>query len=177
MTDDENTPLVNRHTTPEERVRMVARQLSEPRTADWIATEADWSHEPTTSVLDRLAEDGILLRDESGSQTRYYPDHRHQLLQEAIRLRDGEATVSELTDRLAELKAESRELEEAFDVASPNQLRGTIATEDLETEEVRRRREVAREWEHLERRIRIVEFTIREWDVLAPRTDPTRFRD
>jgi len=33
--------------TGEDRVRMVARQLSEPQTANWIASEAGWSHEPT----------------------------------------------------------------------------------------------------------------------------------
>ena len=35
-----------------------------------------------------------------------------------------------------------------------------------------RRREIAREWEHLQRRIRIVGFAIREWDFLAPTTEP-----
>jgi predicted HTH transcriptional regulator len=175
MTDDESNSesrLRDRQTTGEDRVRMVAQQLSEPRTANWIASEADWSHEPTTRVLDRLVEDGILHRDDSGTHTTYYPDYRRQAMQEAMRLRDSGHTVEELTDRLAEMKAEIRDWEDRFGVESPNQLRGTLTDESLNAEEEERRREIAREWEHLQRRIEIVGFAIREWEFLAPTTDP-----
>ncbi len=175
MTADESDSdggLVDRQTTGEDRVRMVARQLSEPRTANWIASEAGWSHEPTRRVLERLVEDGVLRRDNSGTHTTYYPDYRRQAMQEAMRLRDSGHTVEELTDRLADMKARIRDWEDEFDVESPNQLRGTIADRDLDADEVDRRRDVAREWEQLERRIRIVGFAVREWDFLAPATEP-----
>ncbi|RQG98791.1 DUF7342 family protein [Natrarchaeobius oligotrophus] len=175
MTGDESTAdegCRERQTTGEDRVRMVARQLSEPRTANWIASEAGWSHEPTRRVLERLVDDGILHRDDSGTHTTYYPDYRRQALQEAMRLRDGGYTVEELTDRLAEMKAQIREWKGAFDVESPNQLRGTLTDDTLDATEEDRRREVAREWEQLQRRIRIVGFAIREWDFLAPTTEP-----
>ena len=87
--------LRDRHTAGEDRVRMVARQLSEPQTANWIASEAGWSHEPTTRVLSRLVDDGVLRRDDSGAYTTYYADHRQQ----PMRLRDGDRSVEELTDR------------------------------------------------------------------------------
>jgi hypothetical protein len=63
MTEDESNSesLMERQTTGEDRVRMVARQLSEPQTANWIASEAGWSHEPTKRVLERLVDDGILI--------------------------------------------------------------------------------------------------------------------
>ena len=163
--------FVDRRTTGEDRVRIVARQLSEPRTANWIATEAGWSHEPTKRVLGRLVDDGILHRDESGTHTTYYPDYRRQAMQEAMRLRDSGHTVEELTDRLTEMKAQIRDWEGEFDVESPNQLRGTLADDALDADEEDRRRETAREWEHLQRRIRIVGFAIREWDFLAPTTE------
>ena len=57
----------------EDQVRMVARQVSEPRTANWIASEADWLHEPTKRVLDRLVDNGILYRDDTGVHTTYFP--------------------------------------------------------------------------------------------------------
>jgi DNA-binding Lrp family transcriptional regulator len=171
MTED--TGLRNRQTTGEDRVRMVARQLSEPRTANWIADGADWSHEPTTRVLERLVDDGILHRDDGGTHTTYYPDYRRQAMQEAMRLRDSGHTVEELTDRLADMKAQIRDWQDEFDVESPNQLRGTLAGESLDADEEDRRRDIAREWDHLERRIRIVGFAIREWDFLAPMTEPT----
>ncbi len=175
MAEDESSSenLIERQTTGEDRVRMVARQLSEPRTTNWIASEAGWSHEPTKRVLERLVEDGILHRDESGTHTTYYPDYRRQAMQEAMRLRDSGHTVEELTDRLANMKAQIRDWEEEFDVESPNQLRGTLAEEALDADEEDRRREIAREWEHLQRRIKIVGFAIREWDFLTPTTAST----
>jgi hypothetical protein len=173
MTEDESNSerLLERQTTGEDRVRMAARQLSEPRTANWIASEANWSHKPTKRVLERLVDDGILHRDESGTHTTYYPDYRRQAMQEAMRLRDSGHTVEELTDRLTEMKTRIREWEAEFGVESPNQLRGTLAN-SLGVDEEDRRREIAREWEHLQRRIQIVGFAIREWDFLAPTTEP-----
>ncbi|SFK65791.1 hypothetical protein SAMN04487950_0431 [Halogranum rubrum] len=175
MAEEESNPesgLMARQTTGEDRVRMVTRQLSEPRTANWIASEAGWSHEPTKRVLGRLVNDGILHRDDSGTHTTYYPDYRRQAMQEAMRLRDSGHTVEELTDRLAEMKTQIRDWEDEFDVESPNLLRGTLVDETLEADEEDRRREIAREWERLQRRIEIVGFAIREWDFLAPTTEP-----
>ncbi len=174
MTKDESSSenLMDRQTTGEDRVRMVVRQLSEPRTANWIASEAGWSHEPTKRVLERLVDDGILHRDDSGIHTTYYPDYRRQAMKEAMRLRDSGHTVEELTDRLADMKARIRDWEGEFHIESPNQLRGTLAEESLDADEENRRREIAREWEHLQRRIEIVGFAIREWDFLTPTTEP-----
>ena len=173
MTEDESdsTSPRERRTTGEDRVRMVARQLSEPQTANWIASEAGWSHEPTKRVLERLVDDGILHRDESGTHTTYFPDYRRQSMQEAMRLRDSGQTVEELTDRLGDMKTRIRDWKDEFDVESPNQLRGTLADESMDAAEEERRREIAREWEHLQRRIQIVGFAIREWDFLAPMTE------
>ncbi|WP_236039628.1 DUF7342 family protein [Haloarcula salinisoli] len=176
MTDDESDSeggLRDRQTTGEDRVRMVAQQLSEPQTVNWIADEASWSHEPTKRVLERLVDDGILHRDDSGTHTTYYPDYRRQAMQEAMRLRDSGHTVEELTDRLADMKAQVRDWEAEFGVESPNQLRGTLADGTVDADDEARRREIAREWEHLQRRIEIVGFAIREWDFLTPTTEPT----
>src|SRR6056297_3753019 len=128
MTEDESDSesLIDRQTTGEDRVRMVARQLSEPRTANWIASAAGWSHEATKRVLERLVDDGILHSDDSGTHTTYYPDYRRQAMQEAMRLRDSGQTVEELTDRLADMQAQIRDWEDEFDVETPNQLRGTL---------------------------------------------------
>ena len=172
-TDDAPSGLVERQTTGEDRVRMAVRQLSEPRTANWIASEAGWSHEPTKRVLRRLVDDGVLRRDDRGTHTTYYPDYRQQAMHEAMRLRDGSHTVEELTDRLAEMNDRIRGWEAQFEVASPNHLRATLAEGDLDPDEEGRRREIAREWDHLQRRIQIVGFAIREWDFLAPNTERT----
>ena len=176
MTEDESNSegLMGCQITGEDRVRMTARQLSEPRTANWIASEAGWSHEPTKRVLERLVDDGILHCDESGTHTTYYPDYRRQAMQEAMRLRDSGHTVEELTDRIADMKTQIRDWKDEFGVESPNQLRGTLADESLDADEEDRRREIAREWEHLQRRIQVVGFAIREWDFLAPTTESAK---
>lgn len=116
---DANGGLLECHTTGEDRVRMVARQLSEPQTANWIATEAEWSHEPTKRVLLRLVDDGILQQDTSGSHTTYYPDYRQQVMQKAMRLRDGEHTAEGLTERITNMKDQIRAWESEFDTQSP----------------------------------------------------------
>jgi len=71
------------------------------------------------------------------------------------------------------MKARIRGWEDEFDVESLNQLRGTLVDETLDADEEGRRCEIAREWEHLQHRIEIVGFAIREWDFLAPKTEPT----
>jgi len=161
----------NQRTTGKDRVRMVARQVSEPRTANWIASEADWPHGSTKRVLERLVDDGILHRDDTGAHTTYFPDYRRQAITEAIRLRDSDHTVEDLTEWLTEMKAQIRDWNDEYDVESPNQLRGTLVEGALNADEEDRRREIAREWEYLQHRIRIVGFVIREWDFLAPKTD------
>ena len=66
------------------------------------------------------------------------------------------------------MKAEIRGWEQEFGVESPNQLRGTIADSELDADAESRRRNVARKWERLQQRIRIVGFVVREWDFLSP---------
>lgn len=175
MTDESggtDERLLEEHTTGEDRVRMVARQLVEPRTANWVATEAGWSHEPTKRVLERMVDDGVLRRDDDGGHTTYCPDRRHRVLREAVRLRDDAASVEELTETLAEMKSQIREWESEYGVESPNQLRATVGDADIDSDEETRRREIAREWERLEGRIRVVSFAIREWDFLRPGGEP-----
>jgi polyhydroxyalkanoate synthesis regulator phasin len=172
MTDDEQATesdrWIHKHTTGEDRVRMVARQLSEPRTVNWIANTADRSHGPTKRVLDRLVAEGSLRKDTDGSHDTYYPDYRQQAVKEAVRLRDSDLSAEELTEKISEMKDTMREWREEFNVESPNQLRATIATEDVDKDEEHSRRDIAREWEHLQRRVEIAGFAIREWDFFAP---------
>lgn len=164
---DQSPPLVTQRTTGEDRVRMVARQLTEPRTANWIASEADWSYEPTKRVLERLVDNGVIRRDDEGQHTTYRPDYRHQAMREAMALCDDAGSVEELTDRLSELQTQIQEWKSTYDVSSPNELRATIADADLSSDDEAERRDIARTWEHLEGRLEIVRFAIREWDFLS----------
>jgi len=68
------------------------------------------------------------------------------------------------------MNARVRGWRDEFDVEAPNQLRGTIADQGIDVTEKDSHREIAREWEQVQRRIEIVGFAIREWDFLAPAT-------
>lgn len=150
--------LVTQRTTGADRVRMVARQLTEPRTANWIASEADWSYEPTKRVLERLVDNGVIRRTDEGRHTTYRPDYRQQAMREAMALCDDADSVEQLTDRLSEIKTQIQEWKSTCDVSSPNELRATIADADLSSD---------KEAEHLEGRLEIVRFAVREWDFLS----------
>lgn len=80
---DADRDLMKSRPTGEDQVRMVARQLSEPRTAYRIASKAKHSQEQTTRILERLVDNGILQRNNNGLHTTYYPDHRYQAIHEA----------------------------------------------------------------------------------------------
>jgi predicted transcriptional regulator len=72
---------------------MVARQLTEPRTANWIASEADWFYEPTKRVLERLVDNGVIRRTDEGQHTTYRPDYRQQAMHETMALYDDADSV------------------------------------------------------------------------------------
>lgn len=114
--------LVTQRTTGADRVRMVARQLTEPRTANWIASEADWSYEPTKRVLERLVDNGVIRRTDEGRHTTYRPDYRQQAMHEAMALCDDADSVEQLTDRLSGIKTQIQEWKSTCDVSSPNEL-------------------------------------------------------
>ncbi|WP_182022583.1 DUF7342 family protein [Haloquadratum walsbyi] len=150
--------LVTQRTTGADRVRMVARQLTEPRTANWIASEADWFYEPTKRVPERLVDNGVIRRTDEGRHTTYRPDYRQQAMREAMALCDDADSVEQLTDRLSGIKTQIQEWKSTCDVSSPNELRATIADTDLSSD---------KESEHLEGRLEIVRFAVREWDFLS----------
>lgn len=149
--------------TARERVRLVARSLSEPRTASWIAEEADVAHGTAKKYLEQLVDEHEVLESDLGGTVTYYPDRITQYLEEVRELFEDH-TEEELTASLAEMKDQMREWQEEFDVNSPNELRASISEAAIGPDEEARRREVASEWEYLQYRIDIVADTISLYD-------------
>ena len=145
-----------------DRVRMVALAVGESRTANWIATKAGVPHETATKHLERLAGDGQLVVEISGGQTRYRPDPVGQYLREVRELYE-EQTPDELAAGLEDISEQVRTWREEFGVETPNELRASIGEVD-DPEAERTRREVAREWEHLASRRKVVEDALRLHD-------------
>lgn len=145
-----------------ERVRAVALTVGEPRTANWIASEAEVAHETATKYLNRLVDDGKLRADIRGQQTTYEPDPVGQYLVEMRELYD-EHSPDELAASLEEMNEQIRTWKTEYGVETPNELRASLGqTEDLTDE--RERREMAREWDHLKTRRRLVEDALRLYD-------------
>ena len=97
-----------------ERVEAVALTVSEPRTANWIATEAEVAHETATKYLKRLAEDGKLTADTRGQQTTYEPDPVGQYLLEMRELYE-EHSPDELAASLEAMNEQIRTWKRDYD--------------------------------------------------------------
>ena len=129
--------------TARERVETIATTLSAPRTANWVADQADVKWDTAKKHLDDLVESGVLLVTEDDryvpDPTRAYFDH----LRELILTNDRETLRGEL-------EAISKRIEEwktTYDVGAPEELEATLA-DDLAPEEIRERRKALRRWEN-----------------------------
>lgn len=144
------------------RVEAVALTVDKPRTANWIAAEAEVAHETATKYLTRLVDDGKLRSDRRGQQTIYEPDPVGQYLVEMRELYD-EHSPDELAASLEEINDQIRTWKTKYDVETANQLRASLGQIEDITDE-RDRRQVAREWDHLATRRRLVEDALRLYD-------------
>ncbi|ERH02456.1 MAG: sugar-specific transcriptional regulator TrmB [Halonotius sp. J07HN6] len=168
MSDAERPDWTDRSAA--DRVRSVATTLSEPRTANWIAEEAEVAHETASKYLDRLVDDGQVETSEAGGKTVYRPDPVGQYLAEMHRLY-ADHTADELADSLTEIGEQLRAWQTEYAVETPNELRSAISeTSDAATAEEYRR--VATEWERLQYRQSLVEDTLRLYDRFADDASP-----
>jgi DNA-binding transcriptional ArsR family regulator len=152
--------------TARERVETIATTLSEPRTANWIAEQADVKWDTAKKHLDDLTESGVLLITENDTYvpdpTRAYFDH----LRELILTNDREELRGELeaiADRIEDWKA-------TYEVSSPEELEGTLA-DDLPADEIRDRRQTLRRWENSIRSRDTIRSALRLYDDIQHLTD------
>ena len=152
--------------TARERVETVATTLSEPRTANWVAEQAEVQWDTAKTHLDDLVESGVLLVTEEGTYvpdpTRAYFDHLRELI---------------LTNDRAELRGELEAIAEriedwkaSYDVSSPDELEATLA-DDYSPAEIRERRRVLRRWENSRRSRDTIRTALRLYDDVESLTD------
>ncbi|AGB16864.1 hypothetical protein Halru_2278 [Halovivax ruber XH-70] len=153
-------------TTASERVETIATTLSRPRTANWVADQADVKWDTAKKYLDELVESGDLLVTDSGE---YVPDPTRAYfdrLRELILTYDRESLRGELeaiADRIDSWKRE-------YDVDSRDELEQSLAG-DLDPEAVRDRRRVIRRWETSERTRETVAAALAIYDDVTTLTD------
>jgi DNA-binding transcriptional ArsR family regulator len=152
--------------TARERVKTIATTLSEPRTANWIAEQADVTWDTAKKHLDDLADSGILLVTEDGT---YVPDPTRAYFD---RLRELILTNDRDTLR-AELEAIAERIEDwktTYDVDSPDALEATLA-DDLPAEDIADRRRVLRRWENSLRSRETIRTALHLYDEVQSLTD------
>lgn len=152
--------------TARERVETIATTLSEPRTANWIADQADVKWDTAKKHLDDLAESGVLLVTEEDTYTpdptRAYFNH----LRELILTNDREELRGELeaiADRIDDWKT-------IYDVGSPEDLEATLA-DDLPADEIKDRRHALRRWENSLRSRETIQTALQLYDDIQNLTD------
>lgn len=134
------------HWDKRDQVRAVARTLSQPRDAAWIAKRADVTEKTARKHLNRLADDQVLRTDISDNGRKLYElDPRTQVFDHLRELSErDDATLSDELDRIA---AEINEWRSEFDVDTPTELRASI-DETMSPAERERRLDAASNWEH-----------------------------
>ncbi|MFW6004823.1 MAG: DUF7342 family protein [Halodesulfurarchaeum sp.] len=137
--------------TARERVETIATTMTEPRSPNWVATQAEVEWDTAKKHLENLRESGLLLLTAEDKYvpdpTRAYFDHLRDLILEHSKT-ELRTELTAIADRIDEWKAR-------YDVDSPSELEATLAT-DLPGAAVRERQRALRQWENsLESRDRI----------------------
>lgn len=142
-----------------ERVETIGTTLSEARSANWVATQAEVNWDTAKKHLDSLVESGTLIRTDDG---RYVPDPTaayFDRLRQLILENDKEELRGELeaiADRIDDWRT-------TYEVTSPEDLEETLA-EDLPPDAVRERRQVLRRWENSVRSRELITTALRLYD-------------
>lgn len=144
-----------------DRVRWVAESLSQPRTAHWVATEADVSPATAQKYLEKLAENRRLRQIDDGEYTLYTPDRISQYLDDVREVYDNH-TADDLATSLSTMQTQIDAWQAEYNVTTPNELRATIC--DVSREQGEHRRDIALEWEHIVARIDIIEDALTLYD-------------
>ena len=146
-------------TTARERVETIATTLSEPRTVNWVADQAQVEWDTANRHLESLVEAGVLLETADGAYmpdpTRAYFDHLRDLIL------DNERT--ELRGELEAIAERVEEWQQRYGVDSPEELEATLA-DDRPAEEIRERRQVLRRWETSQRSRELIRAALTLYD-------------
>lgn len=133
-------------TTARERVETIATTLSEPRTVNWVAEQAEVEWDTAKRHLESLADAGILTATDDGQYvpdpTRAYFDHLRDLILDNDRS-ELRAELEAIAERVDEWKGQ-------YEVDSPEELEATLA-DDRPVEDISERRRALRRWEQSQR--------------------------
>ncbi|WP_276258045.1 DUF7342 family protein [Haloglomus litoreum] len=158
-------------TTARERVETIATTLSEPRTVNWVAEQAEVEWDTAKRHLASLADAGLLTVTDDGQYvpdpTRAYFDHLRDLILENER--------SELRAELEAIAERADDWKQRYGVGSPEELEATLA-DDLPGDEVSERRRILRRWEQSQRSRDLIRKALALYDDVQSLGDGTAER-
>lgn len=145
--------------TARERVETIATTLSEPRSVNWVAEQAEVEWDTAKRHLSGLVDTGVLVETDDGryapDPTRAYFDH----LRDLIRAHDRAELRAELEAIAERVEGWQRE----YGVDSPSELEATLA-DAPSADAVRERRRVLRRWENSQRSRELIQRALVLYD-------------
>lgn len=148
-----------------ERVREIATTLTESRSVEWVREQANISSWQTAKdELEMLVEFGQLqaVQGDDGN-TKYAPNYQLRYVNEVAALINSH-TREELREEIATIQAEIDEWKREFTVESREELESTLTDDDLDSEAIRKRNRVLREWDHYEDNKRLLDHALQLYD-------------
>lgn len=174
MTDESGRGIERwiEETSAFDRVRAVAFTLQQPQTASHIAEHAHVSEKTARGHVQRLVEMDVMLEVTGNGPTTYYPDPAFMRYRETRTLA-REHSRDELTAIVATLKADIETWREKYDVTTPDELRASVANDDVSEQEIYQRQTVVEDWEYTEYRLELIKDALTQYDRLTARPPAT----
>jgi hypothetical protein len=148
-----------------ERVREIATTLTEPRSVEWVRKEAQISSWQTAKdELEMLVDFGqVQAVDGDDGNTKYAPNYQLRYFNEVTELINTHRR-EELREAIGNIQAEIDEWQTEFGVESRDDLESTLTDEGLDSEGIRERNRVLRQWERYEDNKRLLEHALELYD-------------
>ncbi|QZP38266.1 DUF7342 family protein [Halobaculum magnesiiphilum] len=137
--------------TARERVREIVTTITEPRSVEWVREEAQVSSWQTAKdELEMLVDFGQVqaVGGDDGNR-KYAPNYQRRYFDEVAELINTH-TRAELRDEIASIHADIDEWKGRFDVESWDELEATLTDDALDSERIRERNRILRQWERYE---------------------------
>lgn len=148
-----------------ERVREIATTLTGPRSVEWVREQAQVSSWQTVKdELEMLVEFGQVQAVEGDDgNTKYAPNYQLRYFNELTELINNH-TREELREEIASIQSEIDDWKREFSVETRDELESTLTDNDLDSEAIRERNRVLRQWERYEDNKRLLKHALELYD-------------
>lgn len=166
MTDENGGEMTwSESMSARDRVRAVAKTVSEPRSTQWISEQASVGWGTADSELTKLTRRGDLERVEREGTTWYVPN-RTQILFEVIELLVAENTKAELRAELVAIAEEIEDWQASYGVESREDLERTLSDPEQTSAAIRERNDVLQSWQENDETRDLIRYALVLYDAI-----------